>query len=103
MMFLLRWNTDRVQIFFIEIKALGTDDVDTGVEAEFILTVTPGLKELKGLFNAQNGSCVHDVAAQITIVENALSDHGLDNTFLHQALGFRLGVERYDFPACLTA
>ena len=42
---------------------------------------------------------MHDIAAQVAIVEDALSDHGLHNAFLHEALGLRLGIEGYNFDS----
>ena len=46
---------------------------------------------------------MHHIAAEVAIVEDALPDHYLHNTFLHQALGLRLGVECHDFDLAFPA
>ena len=77
------------------------NDIDSRVQAEVILTVSPWFQQRKGFLHAQNRGGIHDVTAEVTIVEDPLTNHDLYNTFLHQALGFWFGIEGYNFDLTL--
>src|SRR5688500_2310067 len=100
---LLRWNADGVQIFLVQVKSLGMDDINACIQAEIVFSITPRLEKCKSFLLTQDRGRVHDITAQVTIVEDALADHHLYDTFLHQALGLRLGIKGNDLDLAALA
>ncbi len=84
-------------------KVSASDDINSRVQTEIILAIPPGFQKRKGFFHTQDGRCIHDIAAEVAIVEDALADHGLHDTFLHEALGLWLGIEGYNFDLAFSS